>query len=406
MGNMTITGNDHDFSAMHAAMRRYVDAQILAGVSSAVLVGRDLVDVNCVGWADKEQDVRLRVDHLFRVFSNTKLITSCAALLLFEEGRFGLDDPVERYMPQLANRRVLRPGATTLDDTEPARGSITIRHLMSHSSGLSYGLLDPGTTIYKAYNERKVLNPATPLSDMIETLAGLPLVFHPGTAWEYSVATDVLARLVEILSGQRFDAFIQSRIFDPLGMADTGFVVPAEKRHRLTAYYAGADLLDPMKPGLTRIDDAPYPGAYLSSVPRLSGGGGLVSTLPDMVALLRSLLPGGPTLLKPETIALMMTNQLPPGVCIRFPRLGELPGKAFGLAGALTLAPSSIEPKGAAGEFEWGGIAGTHWWISPKANLAGLLMTQRQMAFWHPFSFEFKRLVYQAVKGNAEVNIV
>ena len=246
-----------------------------------------------------------------------------------------------------------------------------------------------------------MLNPATPLWAMIDTLAGLPLVFHPGTAWEYSVATDVLGRLVEILSGQRFDAFIQSRILDRLGMVDTAFVVPADKRHRFTAYYAGADLLDPMKPGLTRIDDAPYPGAYLSSVPRLSGGGGLVSTLPDMVALLRSLLPGGPTLLKPATIALMMTNQLPDGACIRFPRLGELPGKVFGLAGALTLAPSSIEPEGAAGEFQWGGIAGTHWWISPKANLAGLLMTQRQMAFWHPFSFEFKRLVYQAVGGGA-----
>lgn len=386
----------YDFDAVHSAMRRYVDADILAGVSSAVLVGRDLVDVNCAGWADKEKRIALREDHLFRVFSNTKLITSCAALLLFEEGRFGLDDPIERFMPQLANRRVLKPGATALDDTESARGSITIRHLMSHSSGLSYGLLDPGTTIYKAYNEHKVLNPATPLSDMIDTLAGLPLVFHPGTGWEYSVATDVVARLVEILSGQRFDAFIQSRILDPLGMVDTGFVVPQEKRARLVAYYAGADLVDPMKPGLTRTDDAPYPQAYLRPFPRLSGGGGLVSTLPDMVALLRSLLPGGPTLLKPKTIALMMTNQLPEGTWIRFPTLGEIPGKAFGLAGALTLAPSSVEPKGSSGEFQWGGIAGTHWWISPRTNLAGLLMTQRQMAFWHPFSFEFKQLVYRA----------
>ena len=397
MEDMIVTANGYDFSAVHSAMRRYVDANILAGVSSAVLVGRDLVDANCVGWADKEKDVALRRDHLFRVFSNTKLITSCAALLLFEEGRFGLDDPIERFMPQLANRRVLRPGATSLDDTEPARGPITIRHLMSHSSGLSYGLLDPGSTIFKAYNERKVLNPATPLPDMIDTLAGLPLVFHPGTGWEYSVATDVIGRLVEILSGQGFDAFIQSRILDPLGMVDTGFVVPEEKRPRLAAYYAGADLMDPMKPGLTRADDAPYPHAYLRPFPRLSGGGGLISTLPDMVALLRSLLPGGPTLLKPETIALMMRNQLPEGTWIRFPRLGDIPGKGFGLAGALTLAPSSADPRESAGEFQWGGIAGTHWWISPKKNLAGLLMTQRQMAFWHPFSFEFKQLVYQAV---------
>jgi CubicO group peptidase (beta-lactamase class C family) len=404
MESITVTPNDYDFGAVHAAMRRYVDANILAGISSAVLVGRDLVDLNCVGWADKEQGVAMRGDHLFRVFSNTKLITSCAALLLFEEGRFQLDDPIEQFIPQLANRRVLRPGATALDDAEPARGPITIRHLMSHSSGLSYGLLDPGTTIYRAYNERKVLNAASSLSDMMDTLADLPLVFHPGTAWEYSVATDVIARLVEIVSGQRFDAFIQSRILDPLGMVDTGFVVPEEKRHRLTAYYAGADLADPMMPGLTRVDDAPYPQAYLRPVPRLSGGGGLVSTLPDMLALLRSLLPGGPTLLKPETIALMMTNQLPNGVCIRFPRLGEIEGKAFGLGGSVTLAPSPLDPKGATDEFQWGGIAGTHWWISPKANLAGLLMTQRQMAFWHPFSYEFKQLVYKAVSRTREAN--
>ena len=385
-----------DFGAVHAAMRRYVDADILPGVSFAVLEGRELVDLHCVGWADKERGIELRSDHLFRVFSNTKLVTSCAALLLFEEGRFGLDDPIERYMPQLAKRRVLRPGATTLEDTEPARGPITIRHLMSHSSGLSYGLLDPGSTIFKAYKERKVLDPATSLSDMIDALADLPLVFHPGTGWEYSVATDVIARLVEILSGQRFDAFIQSRILDPLGMADTGFVVPEAKRARFAAYYAGADLADPMKPGLTRIDDAPYPQAYLRPVPKLSGGGGLVSSLPDTVALLRSLLPGGPTLLKPGTIALMMTNQLPDGVWIRFPRFGEVHGKAYGLAGALTLVPSPLESEDATGELSWGGIAGTHWWISPNTNLAGALMTQREWSSWHPFMIEFKRLVYRA----------
>ena len=396
MEDLSVTPTDYDFGAMHAAMRRYVDADILAGVSSAVLAGRDLVDLNCVGWADKEKDIALRSDHLFRAFSNTKLVTTCAVLLLFEEGRFALDDPIERFIPQLANRRVLRPGATTLDDAEPARGPITIRHLLSHSAGLSYGLLDPGTTIFNAYNERKVLNPGSTLADMVDTLADLPLVFHPGTAWEYSVATDVLSRLVEIVSGQRFDAFIQSRIFAPLGMVDTGFVVPAEKRERLTAYYAGADLLDPMKPGLTRADDAPWPQAYLRPVPRLSGGGGLVTTLPDMLALLRSLLPGGATLLKAETIALMMRNQLPEGECIRFPRFGEIEGKGFGLGGAVTLAPSAFEPRDATGEFQWGGIAGTHWWISPKKNLAGLLMTQRQWAFWHPYSFEFRQLVYQA----------
>jgi CubicO group peptidase (beta-lactamase class C family) len=398
MEDMKVTAGGYDFGAAHAAMRRYVDGDLLSGVSSAVLVGRDLVDVNCAGWADKEAQTPLRVDHIFRVFSNTKLVTSCAVLLLFEEGRLGLDDPIEKFIPQLANRRVLRSGATSLDETEPAKGSITIRQLMSHSSGLSYGIFDPGSTMYKAYNERKVLNPATTLAQMIDVLAELPLVYHPGTSWEYSVATDVLGRLVEIVSGQGFDQFIQSRILGPLGMVDTGFVVPEKDRARLVAYYAGADLVDPMKPGLTRTDDSPYPGAYLRPVPRLSGGGGLVSTLPDMVALIRSLLPGGPTLLKPDTIALLTTNQLVDGVWMRFPMVGELRGKAFGLAGGLILEPSPIDHKDSTGEVFWGGVAGTQWWISPKANVAGLMMAQRQLGFFHPFVFEFKRLAYEAVK--------
>ena len=398
MQDMKVTASGYDFGQAHAAMQRYVDGNILSGVSTAVLVGRDLVDVNCVGWADKEAQTPLRVDHIFRVFSNTKLVTSCAALLLLDQGRFQLDYPIERFIPQLANRKVLRPGASSLEDSEPAKGSITIRHLLSHRSGLSYGFFDPGTAIFKAYNERKVLNPATTLADMIDALADLPLIFHPGTSWEYSVAIDVMARLVEIVSGQAFDKFIQARILGPLGMVDTGFVVPEKDRSRLAAYYAGADLMAPMKPGLTRTDNSPYPGAYLRSVPRFDGGGGLVSTLPDMVALIRSLLPGGPTLLKPETIALMMTNQLADGMWIRFAMMGEQPGKAHGLAGGLILNPSPLDHPDSAGELYWGGVAGTQWWISPKANVAGVMMTQRQMSFVHPFAFEFKRLAYEAVK--------
>src|SRR6478752_5994039 len=139
MEDMKVTATGYDFRPAHAAMQRYVDGNLLSGFSSAVLVGRDLVDVKCIGWADKEAQIPLRLDHIFRVFSNTKLITSCAALLLFEEGKLGLDDPIERFIPQLGNRKVLRPDATSLDDTEPAKNSITIRQLLSHSSGLSYG---------------------------------------------------------------------------------------------------------------------------------------------------------------------------------------------------------------------------------------------------------------------------
>jgi CubicO group peptidase (beta-lactamase class C family) len=154
-----------------------------------------------------------------------------------------------------------------------------------------------------------------------------------------------------------------------------------------------------MKPGLTRADNLPYPQAYRRPFPRLSGGGGLVSTLPDMLALVRALLPGSDALLQPETLRQMMTNQLPAGQTIRFANLGSIPGKGFGLGGAVTFAPMPFDPPNSTGEFQWGGLAGTHWWICPQANTAGVLMAQRHMGFWNPFFFEFKRLAYQAVGG-------
>lgn len=397
MQDLTVTPTRHDFADLHAGMQKYVDGDLLAGVSSAVLRGRELVDVHCAGWADREHRVPLRTDHIFRAFSSTKLITSCAALLLHEEGRIDLDEPVQRFLPQLADRRVLRPGAASLDDSEPARSPITLRHLLTHSAGLSYGIFDPGTPMFKGYNERRVRHPETTLAEMMDALAPLPLSFHPGTGWEYSVATDVVSRLVEVLGGETFDRFIERRILAPLGMDDTAFVVPEGKRDRFVAYYAGADLMDPMKPGLTRTDDSPYRGAYLKPWPMLSGGGGLVTTLHDQVALIRSLLPGGPTLLKPATIEMAMRNHLPHGQCIDFLGRGQIPGKAYGLIGAVTLKPSSIDPPDSTDEVQWGGIAGTHWWISPKRNLAGLVMAQRQLAFWHPFAFDLKRRVYRAM---------
>jgi len=385
-----------DFPAARAAMQRYVDQEILAGVSWSVLRGRDVVDQQCVGWADREANIALRPDHIFRAFSNTKLLTTCALLLLVEEGRIGLDDRVEEFLPQLANRKVLKAGAASLSDVEPARSQITIRHLLSHTSGLSYGLFDPGTVLFKGYQEARVLNPQTPLTDLIDRLAKLPLAYHPGASWDYSVATDVLGRVVEVVSGTTLDAVFKARICDPLGMVDTGFFVPPAEHGRLVAYYRGADVLDPMKPGLSRIDDQPYPQAYRRAFPRLSGGGGLVTTLPDMLALVRALLPGSDMLLKPETVRQMMTNQLPDGQTIRFATMGPIPGKGFGLGASVSFAPTPFDPPNSTGEFQWGGVAGTHWWICPQANTAGVLMAQRQMGFWNPFFFEFKRLVYEA----------
>lgn len=387
----------YDFSAVNLAMQKYVDRQILSGVSTAVLAGRELVHQHCTGWADRESQTAMRDDHLFRVFSNTKLITSVAVLLLMEDGKLKLDQPAEEFLPQLAHLQVLKPGATRIDDTEPARNKITIRHLLCHTAGLSYGLLDHGTVMYKAYNEKRVMNAFTTLAEMMDVLAELPLSFHPGEAWEYSIATDVLARLVEVVSGMSFDRFLQLRILNPLAMHDTSFVVPEHKLDRLASYYAGTDPQNILQRGLRKLDKSPYPGAFTTPVARLSGGGGLVSSMQDMLSLMRSFMPDGDTLLRPETIKLMMQNHLPAGTGIAFPGVGDVPGKGFGLGGAVTIKPSSIDPPASVGEFEWGGIAGTHWWISPRHNIAGVLMTQRLMSFWHPFSFDFKRLAYEAL---------
>lgn len=389
----------YDFRAVHHCLQSYVDRDILAGVSSAVLVRGEVVDIHCAGLADREAGIALHENHLFRIFSNTKLITSIAVMQLVEAKKFALDDAIERYMPQLGRRQVLRPGAKRLDDTEPARSSITVRQLLSHSSGLSYGLLDHGSMMYNAYVERKALNAYQTLAQMMDVLETLPLLFHPGTAWEYSIASDVLSRLVEVVSGLSFDDYIQQYILNPLNMRDTYFVIPAEEQHRLTAIYAGSDPGNVLRRGLKRLTKMPFQDAFLKPVPRLSGGGGLISSLPDMVALMRSLMSYGPQLLAPETLALMMQNHLPADAVLSFPGVGIVAGKGFGLGGAITLAPAEMDSPDAHGEFEWGGIAGTHWWISPRHELAGILMTQRHMSFWHPFSSDFKRLVYQAVLG-------
>ncbi|MGZ5265801.1 MAG: serine hydrolase domain-containing protein, partial [Caldimonas sp.] len=206
-----------------------------------------------------------------------------------------------------------------------------------------------------------------------------------------------LGRLVEVVSGRSFGEVLASRIFEPLGMVDTGFWVPEAKRERLCALYVGADLMDPTRPGLTRADDKPYPGAYTRKMPRESGGGGLVSTLGDTVRLLQSLIPGGPTLLKPQSIELMFRNHLPPGLCVQFPNLPPFENRCFGLGSSVAVGPVAGEPAEVAGEAGWGGLAGTLWWINPRLGIAAALMTQRYFGFGNPYGYEFKRQAYRAL---------
>ncbi|MBK6867461.1 MAG: beta-lactamase family protein [Burkholderiales bacterium] len=385
------------FQPLHAALQAQVRGGFLPGVSTALLRGREVVDRFVCGQADIETNTPLREDHLFRVFSNTKLVTSCAVLLLVEQGRLGLDDPIERYLPELGQRQVLRPGATRIDEVEPARRPITVRHLMTHTAGLSYGLFNPGTLLNDAYRQASVHRPTLSNAQLVTELAQLPLAFHPGEQWEYSLATDVLGRLIEVVSGDSLGHFFSRYMFEPLDMADTAFRLSDEQFGRLAGLYVGMDRTDPTVPGLKRLHDVPYPGAYRTPDMREGGGGGLISSLGDMVRLIQALMPGGPGLLKPHTLADMGRNQLPPGVCVRFPDVPLNPGRVFGLGSAVLARPGPLDPPVAEGEVNWGGMAGTVWWINPRLNIAGVLMTQRYWGSGDPYALEFKRLAYQGL---------
>ena len=240
--------------------------------SSVILEGGEPVDFRLWGHQDREAGIPLAADSIFRIYSNTKIITSVAAMTLWEEGRFDLDDPVEKHLPQLAGLTVLREGATDAADAEPLATPPTIRQLMSHSAGFSYGFLLE-SPVDAVYTERNLSRPDSTLEELVKALADIPLANRPGTRFQYSVATDVLARLVEVLSGERFDRVLARRIFEPLGMVDTDFHVPASKHDRFCVNYVARDQMDPMVPGLDAAPDMLL-GSYLARNPSSRAGAG------------------------------------------------------------------------------------------------------------------------------------
>lgn len=397
-----IKPNGHDFSGLHERMQWYIDQEITSCCMSLVLNGLDIVDYRTFGYMDLESKTPLRDDAIYRMYSNSKIVTSVAAMMLLERGAYSLDDPLEKHLPEFANMQVLNSDAATITDTQPAERSMTPRQLLSHSAGLSYGFIEPDHVLDAAYlgGGLNILGDYDePLAQLSERLGKFPLAYQPGSSWRYSLATDVTARLVEVLSGQTFDAFLEDNIFAPLGMSDTGFHVPTDKQDRFTTMYAGVDPLDPMKPGLVKADD-PHSGVYSQPRKLLSGGGGLVSTTHDYLTFIRTLINGGEwqgtRLLKSATLDAMRTNQLAPGVGVAFP-MWAMPGTVFGLGFALREEVTEGDSAHAKDEYFWGGMAGTHSWMAPNANLAGMCFTQRMPGFWHPFSHEFRAHAYASV---------
>jgi len=395
--SMRTTGATPNLAAVDAALRRMVEQQKLVGVSYAVSLRGRPVGGGTFGWADREARVPLREDHLFRVFSNTKLALSCAALQLMEQGHFKLDDPVEKYLPELCGLRVLRPGSRDLNDTVPAERPVTIRQLLVHTCGMTYTFLDPAAPIGQLYARSGMLDPSLTLAQATEVAGRMPLLFQPGSDWNYSQGTDVVGRLLEVVTRQTLDVVLKTRIFDPLGMQDTFFFIPEDKQSRLAAMYVG-DLKDHAKRVLNRADQLPYPSANLRPVPRLFAGGGLVTSLPDWMKLLAPLSTGGAPLLRPETLRLVYENQLEAGLWIKSLADGaRVPGRAHSLVGSVTTTRLAAPWAGEAGDVEWGGLAGTHWLLSPRDGLACALMTQRFMGFELPFWMDFKRALRTAM---------
>ncbi len=385
-------------------MQWYVDQNILSCCNTLVMRGTDVLDFKTFGYMDLQSKEPLRPDAIYRMYSSTKLITSAALMMLFEEGRIGLDDALSDYLPGFAEPMVLKADAQSVDDVEAAHSEIVIRQVLSHSAGFSYGFIEPDSVIDKAYASRGIgaLDRFdVTLEGLCDALATLPLAYQPGSYWRYSFATDVVARLIEVISGMGFDAFLKARIFDPLGMVDTDFWVPADKAERLVTMYAPEDVLQPMQGGLVKADDN-REGIYNQPRAMLSGGGGLVSTVSDYLTFIRMIVAGGEwagvRCLQPATLQLMRTNQLADGVGVNFP-MWRMPGTVFGLGFALREELGPDDPPGAQGEYHWGGMAGTHAWMAPAADLTGMCMTQRMPGFWHPFSQDFKKFAYELPVG-------
>jgi len=400
---MTLITVDHelDFSPLHERMQHYVDQDLLACASTLVMRGTDLLDYRVFGRMDKESDTPLTENAIYRMASNSKIITSVALMMLYDQDKFALDDELSTYLPEFGRQQVLLPDAETIDDVEQAKSPILIRHILSHTAGFSYGFVEPETFIDRTYlgsglNLFGDTDFELDLEEFSQRLSTMPLAYHPGTRWRYSFATDVCARLVEVLSGMKFDAFLRTHIFTPLGMVDTAFWVPPEKTHRFITLYSPNDMLDPSKPGMTRGDE-PKTGQFSQAPPFLSGGGGLVSSMSDYVTFLRMIINEGEwqgvRLLKAETITLMRTNQLAPGVNVAFPAWA-MPGTVFGLGFALKQTLQPGDHPGAQDEYYWGGLYGTHSWMAPDAGITGMCSTQRMPGFWHPFSHDFRRLAY------------
>jgi CubicO group peptidase (beta-lactamase class C family) len=384
--------------------RAYVDDGRLPGWQVLVSRGGKVVHFSSYGQRDKEANLPVEADTIFRIYSMSKPITSVAAMMLFEEGAFELLTPVSRFIPSFANARVYLRGSAQKPLTVPVAEPVRVWHLLTHTAGLTYGFHHAHAVdeAYRAAGYEWSSPEDTDLAAACDDWARLPLAFEPGTEWNYSVATDVLGRIVEVVSGQTLDRFLAERILEPLGMHDTHFSVPEKDRERLAALYAIA----PGIRGPIRYDL--MGDAALKPPTLLSGGGGLVSTIADYHRFTQLLLRhgelDGTRLLAPGTLELMAQNHLPGGLdleAVGRPLFAETPfnGVGFGLGFSVLLDPVAAKTLGNRGEIAWGGAASTAFWVDPVDEVVAIFMTQLLPSSTHPIRSELRQLVYQALIG-------
>lgn len=379
-------------------MDRYVEGGLLPGMIVAVLRHGEIAYLRVCGSADVARNAPLQKESIFRIYSMTKPLTSVAVMMLYERGLFQLDDPISRFLPAFRNSRVFTDGSPTKWDSVPAQRDITFRDLLTHTSGLTYGFMDahPVDVLYRARGI-DFSTSEEDLGTLVDRLAGLPLVAQPGQRWNYSVSTDVLGHLVSVISGRPFDDYLRENILQPLGMVDTGFVVPEAKKHLFTANYV------PGEGGSLMLADDPPTSPFLRR--RLaSGGGGLVSTAADYLRFCRFLLNrghlDGARLLGRKTVDLMMANHLPTDIAgmgkSRFSESTYV-GIGFGLGFSVMLEPAKAQILGTPGEVAWGGAASTAFWVDPAEDMAVLLLTQLMPSSTYPIRRELRVLSYQAL---------
>ena len=380
--------------------QNYLQPGKLPGYTALVARHGKVAWCDARGLRDVERNLPMERDTVFRIYSMTKPITSIAMMQLYEQGKFLLNDPVHKYIPSWRNLMVYKGGSYPDFQTEPAATTMTIRDLMTHTSGLTYGFTER-TEVDAAYRQLKLDGSSIlTLDKLVERLAELPLEFSPGTAWNYSVSTEVIGYLVQLLSGKPLDDYFQEHIFEPLGMTETGFQVRPDQQDRFSACYLH-------QPGDTmKLQDDPQRSKYLKQPRFLSGGGGLVSTIDDYYRFAQALCQGGEyqgqRIIGRKTLEFMRLNHLPGGKDLPALSIGgfsETPyaGSGFGLGFSVKTDVAKSATIGSEGEFGWGGLASTSFFVDPVEDMVVIFMTQLMPSSSYAIRQELRALVYGAL---------